>query len=364
MSRFQLSGTQLGGETFIVDDMPGASIHDGCRLAFGPDGNLYITMGDAGNPQLAQDPTSLAGKILRVEPDGAIPAGNSSGTAVWTLGHRNPQGLGFHPQTGRLYSTEHGPASDDEVNLIEEGNNYGWPDAMGTDATPPYTPALIAYTPTLAIAGMAIYQGTVFPAWQGDLLFVSLKAGELHRLQLNPDGSVAGDEILIDNSYGRLRDVGVAIVGDGLGREHEAAGREAQDLEDHLPRQEIAHRRHVGGRDVPALHGGHPIGSRGDGAVAAERVRALAGEETTAHEHVGEPVVLGSAHRIREHDRARIEQDPEHALPVIDLQDTRLPLLADELEDLGDAEVLEVPVERGAHPPALRINRPATTTPA
>ncbi len=213
ISRFTLQGNELIGELQLLNAIPGSSVHNGCRMAIGPDQMLYATMGDANDSNAAQDQNSLSGKIFRLELNGAIPADNPfPGSPVWTLGHRNPQGLAFHPDNGRLYSTEHGPASDDEINLIEEGNNYGWPTVMGTAIQAPFTPALLAYTPTLAVAGMAFYQGTLFP-WENDILFVSLKAGQLRRLELAPDGTIAADHVVVDNDYGRLRAVAVAPDG-------------------------------------------------------------------------------------------------------------------------------------------------------
>src|SRR4030042_4256826 len=118
----------------LLDSAAGNVFHDGGRVKFGPDGKLYWTLGETGNPQLAQDLTSLNGKILRINPDGTMPANNPfSGSFVFSYGHRNPQGLAWQPGTDRLYSTEHGPSGgfygqgQDEVNYIEPGKNYGWP---------------------------------------------------------------------------------------------------------------------------------------------------------------------------------------------------------------------------------------------
>ncbi len=112
----------------ILDDIPAAAIHNGGRIAFGPDGKLYVTTGDAAAPALAQDRDSLAGKILRLNPDGSVPDDNPfPGSPVYSYGHRNPQGLAWQPGTGQLYATEHGPSAHDEVNLIAPGDNYGWP---------------------------------------------------------------------------------------------------------------------------------------------------------------------------------------------------------------------------------------------
>jgi len=126
-------------ETVILDGILGNNDHDGGRLKFGPDGKLYVTTGDAENGDNAQSPSALAGKILRLNKDGSIPADNpTSGSPVWSLGHRNVQGIAWNPDTGALYETEHGPSNlfpdccNDEVNLIVPSGNYGWPTVRGT----------------------------------------------------------------------------------------------------------------------------------------------------------------------------------------------------------------------------------------
>ena len=119
--------------TVIVDDLPiGASIHNGGRIAFGPDGKLYVTIGDTSRPETAQDAEALKGKILRYNPDGSILADNPiPGSPVYALGLRNPFGLAFRPETGELFATDNGPAGNDELNVIRAGANYGWPEAVG-----------------------------------------------------------------------------------------------------------------------------------------------------------------------------------------------------------------------------------------
>ena len=143
---------------------------------------------------------------------------NPFDNAVWSYGHRNPQGLVFHPN-GNLYATEHGPDTRDELNIIKEGQNYGWPDYLGKESAEGIQPALSVYTErdTIAIAGLTVYEGSAFP-WQDNLLFVSLKTGQLYRLELNEQGDVIGESILLDrrknSDLGRLRDV--AVSPDGL----------------------------------------------------------------------------------------------------------------------------------------------------
>ncbi len=134
VDRYRLDGTVLTKRMSILTDIPGASYHDGGRIAFGPDGYLYITTGDAGNENLAQNVRSLAGKILRITDNGKIPVDNPFKNAVYSLGHRNAQGITWDRQ-GRMWATEHGRSGIlsglDELNLIEKGKNYGWPLVQG-----------------------------------------------------------------------------------------------------------------------------------------------------------------------------------------------------------------------------------------
>lgn len=212
VSRLRLDGTQLKDERVLIE-MGHARIHNGCRLVFSPDGeHLFITMGDAANADRAQDLGSLNGKILRLKRDGNIPDDNPwPGSAIWTLGHRNPQGLAFEPGTGRLWSTEHGPNTQDELNVIKKGRNYGWPQCLGVEPCPAvtdYEPAVREFyaNETVATSDMLFYTGNAFPEWRGDLFFVTLKTGRLYHLEVSGE-TVLSEEWLIDNEYGRLRDV-------------------------------------------------------------------------------------------------------------------------------------------------------------
>ncbi len=186
-----------GTQTVLVEGIAKAGIHNGGRLRLGPDGALYAATGDAGMPQLAPDPASRNGKVLRLDPGGG-PA------QVFSRGHRNVQGL-CTGSGGRLLATEHGPDRGDEVNILSAGFDGGWPASVGT--------GIRNYTPTIAPAGCAVYTGGLIPGWQGSLLFVTLKGQDLRRLTLGADGSVTGEEILFDGELGRLRDVAVAPDG-------------------------------------------------------------------------------------------------------------------------------------------------------
>ncbi|MDR5693831.1 MAG: PQQ-dependent sugar dehydrogenase [Armatimonadota bacterium] len=197
----------------IIDGIPGAFVHDGGRIKFGPDGKLYVTTGDARNPSLAQDRTSLAGKILRVNPDGSIPTDNPfPGSPVYSYGHRNPQGLAWHPETGALYATEHGPSGErglcchDEVNLVQKGKNYGWPEVVGYSQDQRFvSPILESQNDTWAPSGAAFATRGV---WRGTLFFTALRGQALHRVTLQNGGQRVGrhDE-LYRGRFGRLRDV-------------------------------------------------------------------------------------------------------------------------------------------------------------
>jgi len=200
----------------IVEGIPGASVHDGGRIRFGPDGKLYITTGDARVGENSQDLRSLAGKILRLEPDGRAPEDNPfPGSPVYSYGHRNPQGLDWHPATGLLYATEHGPSGEngrfahDEVNLVRPAGNYGWPLMAGSANREGFVnPILESGDETWAPSGCSFYSGRQNPEWRNNLLFASLRDEHLHRVVIGEDPStVTFHEKLFSRSFGRLRDV-------------------------------------------------------------------------------------------------------------------------------------------------------------
>lgn len=211
--RYVDMGDRLTQPVTILDQIPAAKYHAGCALAFGPDGKLYITTGDATDRTLAQDLSSLAGKILRLNDDGSIPHDNPFGTAVWSYGHRNPQGMAWHPETDSMYSSEHGPsvfdgpAGGDEINLIEPGKNYGWPlvshekRQVGTEAP------LIVYTPAEAPASLHFYSGQGNPAWKNNLFFGALRGEGLMRVVIDSSDSIAvlRSEKLDQVRFGRIR---------------------------------------------------------------------------------------------------------------------------------------------------------------
>lgn len=222
--RMRWDGQVLGASEVLFDGIPGGGIHNGARIAIGPDQLLYISTGEAGNSSLAQDTTSLGGKILRLTMDGKPAPGNPFGSAIWSFGHRNSQGLVFHPTTGVLYSTEHGPSDNDEVNIIQAGRNYGWPSVRGMcDDSSEQTfcqqhnvvEPLTTWTPTVAISGTDLYLSNRIPSFQNALLATSLNGSSLWRMTLSADGKrITSRERLLDGTYGRLRDVLVAANGD------------------------------------------------------------------------------------------------------------------------------------------------------
>ena len=215
--RVRYANGRIGPPETLIDEIRGRRNHDGSRLAIGPDRLLYMTMGDAGQRPLSQDTTSLNGKVLRLMLDGKPAPGNPFDNEVWSWGHRNPQGLVFHPDTGVLYSAEHGPRTDDEVNLIERGRNYGWPTVTGTCDTPEEREFCRAYdvvesvakwTPTVGMSGADFYTHDLIPGWNGNLLVTSLRGRSLFRVTLGPNGRRAASvESVVQDRYGRLRDV-------------------------------------------------------------------------------------------------------------------------------------------------------------
>jgi glucose/arabinose dehydrogenase len=207
--RYVERGGRLSEEAVLLDGIPGEVIHDGGRIAFGPDGKLYVTTGDAAQPELAQDRSSLAGKILRINADGSVPPDNPfPGSPVYSFGHRNPQGLAWNLETGDLYATEHGASGNDELNLIEPGANYGWPLAEGGEHGQ-FAAPIAVYGSSIAPSGATWYGSGAISSWRGDILFATLVGTHLHRVSVDADDPrrVTSEEEELDERYGRLRDV-------------------------------------------------------------------------------------------------------------------------------------------------------------
>ena len=192
----------------ILTGIPVLTYHNGGRIAFGPDGNLYVGTGDAGDTSNSQDLNSQGGKILRVTPDGEVPSDNPfSGSPVYSYGHRNVQGLAWD-ESGRLYASEFGQNRYDEVNVIEPGGNYGWPEVEGEGGNPSYIDPISTWsTDEASPSGAEILKGGAIPQWEGDFFMAGLRGQRLWRLDLDESGALIGQEPLLQDEAGRLRHV-------------------------------------------------------------------------------------------------------------------------------------------------------------
>jgi glucose/arabinose dehydrogenase len=192
----------------ILTGIPFNSYHDGGRIAFGPDGMLYVATGDAGDPSNSQNRDSLGGKILRLTPEGEIPEDNPfPGNPLYSYGHRNVEGLAWD-ESGRLYASEFGLNRYDEVNLIEPGENYGWPHVEGEGGEPRYVDPITTWSTSEASpSGAEILKDGAIPQWEGDLFVAALRGERLWRLELGPDGQVTEREQLLRGQVGRIRNV-------------------------------------------------------------------------------------------------------------------------------------------------------------
>ncbi len=207
--RFRESNNTLADAAVLLDNIPGANIHDGSRVRFGPDGKLYVTTGDAANPAFSQTLSSLAGKILRINDDGTTPSDNPYGSPVWTWGHRHPQGIDWHPATGQMWATEHGGTHRDELNMIVKGSNYGWPTIQGDETRPDMVTPVLFYIPSIALSGLSFYRSTRIPQFRTNIFFTALGGMHIHRVQLDQADPtrVASAERLFQGKFGRIRDV-------------------------------------------------------------------------------------------------------------------------------------------------------------
>jgi len=214
VARYVESNLTLTEDKVVIDKIPGGPFHDGGRIKFGPDGKLYITTGDAGNADLAQDKNSVAGKILRINSDGSIPQDNPfADSPIYSYGHRNPQGLDWD-KSGNLVATEHGPSgwhgmAHDEINVIVAGQNYGWPDIIGSETLEGLvTPILNTGDDTWAPSGSVFYEGDQIPQWKGKYFVASLRGSHLHLIDFDLENNkVLSHQKLFTGDFGRLRDV-------------------------------------------------------------------------------------------------------------------------------------------------------------
>ena len=226
LARGKLQGQRMTEVQVLFSMQPKtrSSQHFGGRIVFDKAGMLYLTLGDRGDKDRAQKLDDHAGSVIRLHDDGRVPADNPfpkrSGAfpEKWTLGNRNMQGAALHPQTGELWTHEHGPQGGDEVNVMRSGFNYGWPVitygvnyGLGTrigegQSKPGMVQPLHVWVPSIAPSGMAFVSGSQFPQWQGDLLVGALRGQMLVRLVLDGE-KVLREERLLQGQVGRIRDV-------------------------------------------------------------------------------------------------------------------------------------------------------------
>ena len=219
-SKIADDGSLAPFEVLPIGEMTGAARHQGCALEVDGSDHLWLTVGEANLPagkNPAQDPDRLNGKVLRVDLDGSAAADNPFGNAVYSLGHRNPQGIAFGPD-GTAWAVEHGTDENDEINLLQPGGNYGYPCFTGADATGPIpddcgpasdylAPAWASGTPTLATSGATFLSGSEWGGWEGQLVVSTLKDEDLRRFSVNADGDVSLAQTMLDGRFGRLRAV-------------------------------------------------------------------------------------------------------------------------------------------------------------
>lgn len=213
---------ELTNPLVLIEGIKGNTTHDGSRLEILSDNTLLMATGDAQNLDASQDTETLTGKFLRMNLDGTIPTDNPFNNFTYTYGHRNAQGLVL-ADNGNIYSSEHGPNNDDELNLIAKGQNYGWPEVRGFCngfleqlfcAENETVEPLMAWTPTLAVAGIDYYDHEAIPEWRNSILLTTLKNSDFRVLQLNEAGDeIIGEQVYLNKQFGRLRDVCISPDG-------------------------------------------------------------------------------------------------------------------------------------------------------
>jgi glucose/arabinose dehydrogenase len=232
LARARFDGTKLTNlaDIFIAESWSASPTNFGGRMVFGRDGKLYMTVGERQEQDRAQDGNDLGGKVLRLNDDGSVPADNpfvgkpGYRPEIYSLGHRSPQGLAVHPQTGALWENEHGPLGGDEINIVLPGRNYGWPLVTYgktyegepiSDATsrPDFEPPFMYWVPSIAISGLTFYTGDRFPAWKGNAFVGSMMhgrirwTGHIQRLTFNDKGLSITREPILAELRQRIRDV-------------------------------------------------------------------------------------------------------------------------------------------------------------
>ena len=226
--RYHFANGILASPTVLLNEIPGAGYHNGSRILITPDEKLLLTTGDAGDPSASQGLDTLRGKVLRMTLDGSTPPDNPFSkrsfptSLIWSFGHRNSQGIAL-AANGVLYTTDHGANTDDEINIIKPGGNYGWPKVAGfcdQSAERKFckqrsvTEPLIAWTPTIATAGLIYFDHPSIPEWQHSLLVATMKGRSLRVLNLNEPGTaVTAEHIFFQKRFGRIRDLAVDVEG-------------------------------------------------------------------------------------------------------------------------------------------------------
>jgi glucose/arabinose dehydrogenase len=229
VARYRATDKTLVEPKTIIEGIPAARYHSGTRLKFGPDGKLYITIGDATKQSRAQQLSSINGKTLRLNDDGTIPSDNpfvkdkNARPEIWTYGHRNAQGMDFQPETNLMFQTEHGPSiidgvslfkrtGGDEVNIVESGKNYGWAKISHNMKRAGMETPIVEYSPAIAPASGMFYRGDLFPELKNNFLFGALKGETIVRLVLDGRRIVSQDK-LFEKKYGRIREIAEAPDG-------------------------------------------------------------------------------------------------------------------------------------------------------
>ena len=207
--------TSIRVDKILLDNIPAAQVHAGSRVKFGPDGKLYITTGDGTQKARAQDMDFLGGKILRMNSDGTIPSDNPfPNSYIYSLGHRNSQGIAWYPGSNSMYEVEHGPSGfdgapgGDEINYIVPKGNYGWPLVSHTETKDGFMSPIQVYTPAIAPASAMIYSGKIFPQFRNQLFYGGLVGKGLFHAVINDQAhTITSQEKFPDINVGRIRDV-------------------------------------------------------------------------------------------------------------------------------------------------------------
>ncbi len=216
VARYKDNGNSISYDKTLLENIPGAGFHDGCRLKFGPDNKLYITTGDAGDRDKAQEVDKLNGKILRINSDGSIPDDNPfHSSPVWSYGNRNAQGIAWYPGTDVMYETEHGPSGfdgpggGDEVNIIVKGKNYGWPIVHHKEHKDGMEDPILEFTPAVAPAGAMFYKSGVITQFKNNFFFCCLRGEGIIRVIVdeNDPAKIISFEKMKDINFGRIRDI-------------------------------------------------------------------------------------------------------------------------------------------------------------